>query len=225
MNRVLEQKLAGGTFPLVDQQQINRALQEIKEEIDPTTKNLRLASICSAVFRDKGIDLVVVGGSAIEFFTEGAYTSGDVDLCVAAASQPLTVRLRQELMGKLSAKGGPRSWQVAGSYVDILGAFENLARTGLRRIAAPYGEVRLAPAEELLVERVLVSRYPQAHEPARACANKLIAAGISNELEMDWAEVKRLARLPAYGNWAEVKQLVNEQAEALKNRSPYDPDE
>jgi hypothetical protein len=135
----------------VDDTEIQKALREIVRESDPTTKHLKLASLCSAVFRECAIELVVVGGSAIEFFTEGAYTSGDVDFCVVSAKEPLTVRLRQELMGRLAAKGGPRSWQVAGSYVDILGRFENLARTPRRKIAAPFGEVSLCPPEELLV--------------------------------------------------------------------------
>src|SRR5687768_11295039 len=81
--------------------EIDKALAEIEAESDPTVKNLKLASICSAVFRERGIELVVVGGSAIEFYTEGAYTSGDVDLCIVSAEERLTVRLRQELMGKL----------------------------------------------------------------------------------------------------------------------------
>lgn len=81
---------------------------------------LKLASLVSMIFRERGIELVVVGGSAIEFYTEGAYVSGDLDLCVASSSQPLTILLRQELMGAVGAKGGPRSWEVSGSYVDDL---------------------------------------------------------------------------------------------------------
>jgi hypothetical protein len=65
-------------------------------------------------------------------------------------------------MGALQGKGWPRSWELAGIYVDVLGAFENLARTKIRGIAAPFGEVRVCPIEELIVERVLVSVYPSA---------------------------------------------------------------
>src|SRR5437899_2986315 len=81
---------------------IQTALSEITAETDPTLKHLKLASLVSAVFRERGIELVVVGGSAIEFYTEGAYVSGDVDLCVERSSTSLTIRLRQELMGQLA---------------------------------------------------------------------------------------------------------------------------
>jgi len=205
--------------------QIQEALADISREQDPAVKSLKLASVCSSVFRERGIDLVLVGGSAIEFFTEGAYTSGDVDLCVVSAKTPLNARLRQALMAQLGAVGGPRSWQVADAFIDILGPFENLALTAVRKVGVPYGEVWVSPPEELLVERVLVSVYPEPYAPAREAANKLAGAALSGELEIDWNEGKRLASLPAYGNWPAVKALINEEAKTLKNRSPYDPDE
>jgi hypothetical protein len=181
-----------------------------------------MAGLCSALFRQSGVELAVVGGAAIEFFTEGAYVSGDIDLCAVKSREPLTARFRQEIMGRLGAVGGPRSWQVAGLFVDVLGSFENLARTPLRKIATPFGDVSLAPPEELLVERVLISAYPQSYPPARDCARKLAAAALQSEIELDWSEVRRLAEERAYGNWNDVLALIDEEAEALKIRSPYD---
>src|SRR5215831_31049 len=103
--------------------EISSALANIAAESDPTPKHLKLASLVSAIFRERGIDLVVVGGSAIEFYTEGAYVSGDLDLCLISPVQ-LDARTRQELMGRLGAIGGPRSWQLRDAFVDILGSFE-----------------------------------------------------------------------------------------------------
>ena len=205
--------------------QIQSALTDITAQTDPTLKHLKLASLVSTIFRERGIELVVVGGSAIEFYTEGAYVSGDLDMCVASSKEPLTVLLRQELMGVLGAKGGPRSWEVSGIFVDVLGAFENLARTKVRGIAAPFGEVRVSPVEELIVERVLVSTYPSDYPPARDCAKKILAAALQNEVETDWKEVRRLAESSAYKNWPQVKELIDEQAKALQVRSPGDSDE
>lgn len=204
---------------------IQRALADISAESDPTLKHLKLASLISAVFRERGVELVVVGGSAIEFYTEGAYVSGDLDMCVVSSREPLTVLVRQQTMGALGANGGPRSWQVAGVFADILGSFENLARSVTRRIAGPSGEVCIAPVEELIVERILISNYPGDYPPARECAKKLLAAALLGEVETDWAEVRRLAESPAYKNWNDVKQLVDEQAKALQVGSPNDSHE
>jgi hypothetical protein len=79
--------------------------------------------------------------------------------------------------------------------------------------------------EELIVERVLISKYPGNYPPARECAKKLLATALLGEIETDWAEVKRLAQNNAYKNWNDVKELVHEQAQALQVRSPYHSDE
>lgn len=79
-------------------EQIPFALADITAETDPTLKHLKLASLVSAVFRQRRVELVVVGGAAIEFYTEGAYTSGDLDLCLLPPAR-LDPRTRQELMG------------------------------------------------------------------------------------------------------------------------------
>ncbi len=100
--------------------------------------------------------------------------------------------------------------------------FEHLARTGTRTITGPFGAVKVAPAEELIVERLLVSKYPQDYPPALDCAKKILAAALQNEVEVDWAEVKRLANESAYANWQDVKAIIHEEAKTLEVRSPYD---
>ena len=207
----------------MDAKSIRVAVADIAADTDPTRKAAKLASLCSALFRERGVELVVVGGSAIELLTEGAYASGDVDLCRLTPAV-LTLRERQEVMGQLGAQGGPRSWQVAGAFVDLLGSLESLARTPLRKLQGPYGVIQIVQPEELLVERVLVATYPQAHPPARECAKMLAAVSLTGQLGMDWKEVRRLAGRPEYRILAECEALVREAANELKLKSPLDPD-
>ena len=200
---------------------LRAALADISADADPTRKAAKLASLCSALFRERGIELVVVGGSAIELLTDGAYTSGDLDLCsLTPAALPL--RERQEIMGQLDARGGPRSWQVAGLFVDLLGPLESLARTPLRKLEGAYGIIQVIQPEELLVERVLVSVYPQAYAPARECAKKLAAVALGGAMELDWKEVRRLAGRAEYRILPQCKALVREVANELKLKSPFD---
>jgi hypothetical protein len=202
--------------------QIQAALRDITAETDPTLKHLKLASLVSAIFRERGVELVVVGGSAIEFYTEGAYVSGDLDMCLVSPTR-LGVRTRQELMGRLDAKGGPRSWQVGGQFVDILGEVETLSRTPFDELQAPYGPVRIINPEELLVERVLISVYPQRDDAAAACARKLIATALAGQVEMDWDEARQLAGRAEYRILPELISLVGEVANELRKPSPYYP--
>jgi len=207
----------------MDASKIKSALADITAEKDPTLKSLKMASLCSTLWAEHGVELVVVGGSAIEILTDGAYTSGDLDLCYTnQASLPL--RQRQEVMGLLGAKGGPRSWQVAGMFVDVLGAAESFARTPYRRVQGPYGEVRLMKPEDLLVERVLVSAYPGENRAARDCARELAAVALAGAINVNWNEVLRIANLPEYRNVNECKALVREVANELKVKHPFDTD-
>ncbi|HAO78092.1 MAG TPA: hypothetical protein DCQ92_03760 [Verrucomicrobia subdivision 3 bacterium] len=206
----------------MDTNKIQSALADITAEQDPTVKSLKMASLCSALWAERGVELVVVGGSAIEILTEGAYASGDLDLCHTTASLP--IRERQEVMGLLGAKGGPRNWQVAGMYVDVLGFAESFARTPYRRVQAPYGDVLVMKPEDLLVERVLVSVYPGENQTARDCAKKFIAVILGGDIAVNWDEVRRLANLPEYRNLPECEKLVKEVADELKVKSPLHPD-
>jgi hypothetical protein len=207
----------------MDAKKIHAALADITAEQDPTVKSLKLASLCSALWAERGVELVVVGGSAIEILTEGAYASGDLDMCHATAAT-LPVRERQEVMGLLGAKGGPRNWQVAGMYLDLLGPVESFARTPFRRVEAPYGSLLLMKPEDLLVERVLVSFYTGENKTARDCAKILAAVALRKEIEMNWNEVRRLAKLPEYRNLPECAKLVKEVADELKIKSPLHTD-
>jgi hypothetical protein len=207
----------------MDAKAIKAALDDVCAENDPALKSLKLASLCGTLWAGRGVELVVVGGSAIEILTDGAYVSGDLDLChVTATSLPM--RERQEVMGLLGAKGGPRSWQIAGMFLDLLGQVESFARTPFRQIQAPYGRVLIMKPEDLLVERVLVSVYPEKNEQARKCARELVVVALAGAVSMDWNEVLRVANLPEYRNLAMCKSLVNEVANELKIESPFDPD-
>ena len=207
----------------MDRDKIKAALADVSSETDPTLKTLKLASLCSGLWAEAGAELVVVGGSAIEILTEGEYVSGDLDLC-HTPKLALSPRKRQELMGQLGAKGGPRNWEVAGSFLDLLGPVESFARTPFRRLVGPYGAVLVMKPEDLLVERVLVSTYPQEDANARGCARALAVVALAGGLEVDWKELLRVAALPEYRNVEECKALVRKVAHELKIESPFDTD-
>jgi len=207
----------------MDSAKIKSALADITAEQDPTLKSAKLASLCSALWLERGVELVVVGGSAIEILTEGAYASGDLDMCHANKAT-LPVAERKEIMGLLNGKGGPRNWQVAGMYLDLLGPVESFALTPFRRVEAPYGSFLVMKPEDLLVERVLMTFYLGESQTARDCAKKLVAMILDGVIPVNWDEVRRLANLPEYRNLPECEKLVKEVADELKIKSPLHPD-
>jgi hypothetical protein len=193
---------------------IEQELVEISATPDLLERALRLSGLVTRIFREAGWDLVVVGGSAVEFYTEGAYMSGDIDLC-RRTLRPIPLRLAQDLMATLGATGGPRSWHVAGLFVDLLGLLENEATTPCRTIGTPCGAISVMPAELVVVERTLLAFYPQPDSEARNVAKKMLAACLSGSTPVDWDEILRLAGLPSFNVVKELAQLKEEVAREL----------
>ena len=77
--------------------EIQQALSVVQAESDLNAKALLLAGLVSELFREQGFEPVVVGGSAIEFYTDGAYMSGDTDICWAGIRTP-TMGQREAIM-------------------------------------------------------------------------------------------------------------------------------
>ena len=176
---------------------------------DLLERALKLAGLVTRLFAEAGCELVVVGGSAVEFYTEGAYMSGDIDFCRRHLKR-VPLRQAQDIMATLGATGGPRSWRVAGLYVDLLGLLENESTAPCRTLDTPFGTVSILPAEMAIVERVLLAFYPQPDAEARDVARKLLAACLSGKTPVDWDEVNRLAALPEFRISEELRQLREE---------------
>jgi hypothetical protein len=60
---------------------LESALTRVRQEPDLSAKSLLLAGVVSELFREREFEPVVVGGSAIAFYTDGAYMSGDTNIC------------------------------------------------------------------------------------------------------------------------------------------------
>jgi len=193
---------------------VAQELQDIEETPDLLERALRLSGLVTRIFREAGWDLVVVGGSAVEFYTEGSYMSGDIDFCRRNLA-PIPARLAQDLMGTLGASGGPRSWKVAGLFVDMLGFLENEASTPCRTIGTPCGTIYVMPAELAVVERTLLAFYPQPDAEARNVAKKMLGVCLSGDTPVDWDEIRRLAGLPSFNVSKELDELKSEVAREI----------
>lgn len=187
---------------------IQQAIADIVTTEDLLERALKLSGLVTTLFASVGFNLVVVGGSAVEFYTEGGYMSGDIDFCRREVRH-IPLRLAQDVMAKLGATGGPRSWQVCGLFVDMLGFLENESRSPMRKVETPYGAVTLVPRELALVERVLAAYYPQKSAEAITVAKQMIASSLKDP-SMDWAEVDRLANLTDFKILQELKRLKAE---------------
>jgi hypothetical protein len=117
-------------------------------------------------------------------------------------------------MSSLGATGGPRSFRIDDRWVDILGQVERMSKAPYQSVKTAYGVVTLMPVEELLVDRVFTSVYPQENDEAKACAEKLMAVCIRGNVPVDWPEAAKMAGAKEYGigkEFEEFKKTVSKQ--------------
>ena len=186
---------------------VKAAVADIEATSDLLERALTLAGLITALFQRHGFALVVVGGSAVEFYTEGGYMSGDIDFC-RTSLKAIPPRLMQEVIAELGGKGVARSWMVCGLCVDLLGILENESVLPNRELDTPYGAVQIIPPELALVERILIAYYPPSPE-LLVTARKMMVAAV-NDMAFNWTEAERLAALPAFGVLDELRQLRKE---------------
>ena len=194
----------------------DEAIASAKSDIESTTdlleRALKLSGLITSLFAERGFKLVVVGGSAVEFYTEGGYMSGDIDFCrkTLAAIPP---RVMQEIVARLGGKGVARSWLVCGLYVDLLGVLESESTKANRELETPYGTISIIPPELALVERVLFAYCPPTAECVLS-ARQMMAAALKDKT-FDWSEAERLAATPDFGVLDEFSRLKQEVSDEL----------
>ena len=188
---------------------IKAAVADIESTSDLLERALKLSGLVTTLFQRHGFQLVVVGGSAVEFYTEGGYMSGDIDFC-RKTLKAIPPRLMQEVIAELGGKGVARSWELCGLYVDLLGILENESVLPDRELETPYGTVRIIPPELALVERILIAYYPPSSDMLTT-ARKMMVAAVGDP-NFNWTEAERLAALPSFGVLEELRKLRMEVA-------------
>lgn len=117
-----------------------------------------LGALLSRLFEERGVLLTIVGGAAVQFYTQADYTTGDLDAILVGD----TVRDVEEVMGSLGFKRTttyrhfehpqlgfvvefpPSPIEVGNRHIDEI----NLIRTDL-------GAVRVIRIEDLIMDRII----------------------------------------------------------------------
>lgn len=190
--------------------EITLARTDIEATADLLARTMKLSGLVTTLFQERGFPLVVVGGSAVEFYTEGGYMSGDIDFC-RKTLKSVPPRLMQEIAERLGGKGLGRNWLICGLYVDLLGLLESETTLSERIVKTPYGDVRILPPELALVERIL---FAEQDAECVLSARQMMAAALK-DAAFDWMEAERLADLPDFKVLSQLKALRKELSDAL----------
>ena len=154
-----------------------------------------VAARVSAAFKAQGYQIVQYGGATVEQYTHGKYATSDVDLGFVNKAPSLEVRA--QVMESLGCERGTRLYLLEGVIVD-LGGHAELLSPNLTELSTPAGLLLLEAPEESLVQRVLMSVYPQEDTDQKGAALTLMVQALAGNLPLDWNEVDRLAVLPGF---------------------------
>ena len=181
----------------MDSDELAAAYADLQGTTDPVERMLKVAGVVCAAFANSGHPLVVVGSSAVAFYTRGDIPCEELHVC-RMNPEPIPVRERQRIMGTIDGLGGASRWMVFGLAVQLHGPVETDTNAEPFAKDTAYGPVDIVPPEQLLVENILVATFPVPNEDAERAAMALLKVGVLGGVEFDWDEVARLAALPDY---------------------------
>jgi hypothetical protein len=149
------------------------------------TRESRILNFAAVLARESREEVIVVGGSAIEVYTPGAYASGDIDL-VGDKDAILAVLTKWKFTehGRLWIR---KDWRIA---IDVVGPTYtgSLFRTSLTQ--TKYGPVRIAAIEDLLIKRLALAK----HWRAKAALDEAALLWKDYKERMDMNYVEECAR-------------------------------
>jgi len=170
--------------------------EEVKEKLrgarSPTEKALHFAALLAAAGEVSPDDLIVVGGSAIEIYTNGQYTSGDIDI-VLSPSRTLT-----PILAEWNFKSQGRIWynDDLGIVLDFVKPPYTYDESRTQVLVTPHGPVRIAAIEDLLIKRLVSAKWWR--RPGDVEHAKLLAVIYADRI--DWKYVENLAKREDVGD-------------------------
>lgn len=133
----------------IDIEELRTELKKAAEIKDFPERHIRIVLVITKALEDISVYPVLVGGGAVEFYTMGAYTTGDIDL-VAPSGEDISNRLRLlgfQRIGKNWVNGE------VGIFLEFpsssLGVDEEY-----NEIDIGGGRIRIVSIEDLIVDRL-----------------------------------------------------------------------
>jgi len=183
----------------VDRTELRRRVDALVDEPDSKRRNLVALGALTARLAEEDIEPILVGGFALELYTEGGYTTGDVDLALDASPvvDAAFSDLGFEKRGRFWVRQDP----------DLV--FEAPAPAGLPGETAPRTildvdglRVVVLGVEDLLIDRLRAWVHWKSDEDCRWAtrlailyATRLDWAYLRSKVAGDEAEAAALARL------------------------------
>ena len=133
-----------------DYDRLAERLEAAKEIAEPLRRRLWVVAVIAEALKDQGIRPIVVGGSAVEFYTFGGYATADVDLVVGDRA------LLGQVLKQLGFRSEGRMWYRDDLDIVLECPDEDLAGDAVRVVEVAIEDM-VCPVigiEDLIVDRL-----------------------------------------------------------------------
>jgi hypothetical protein len=142
------------TSPLIPLPRPKAIISQVKREPNDLKGKLLLVGYISEVLSRRGKALFLVGGQAVETYTAGQFTTGDIDITTTdkELTEKILVRLGFEREGMI--------WLNAGISiaVHIVGSYRSKSEMARSVKVGPY-TISVAGVEDLIVDRLVAAKH------------------------------------------------------------------
>ena len=145
-------------------------------------------SLITPRLEEKGVKCVVVGGSAVEFYTRDWYATGDIDLAVTKDKRKVIDQVLREM--DFTSEG--RMWvrEDLNLYIETPGDIQTLNIDKSTKIETDVGYVYIIGLEDIILDRISAA----IHWKSESDKEQAIRISSTHYDNIDWPYVRNKAK-------------------------------
>ncbi|KYK30918.1 MAG: hypothetical protein AYK23_04320 [Candidatus Proteinoplasmatales archaeon SG8-5] len=163
-------------------------LREARTKERGFERTVYVLSLLTPELEEKDIGCVIVGGSAVEFYTRNWYATGDIDLAIDRAKRAEVLKVFKDF----GFKSEGRMWvrEDLGLYLEIPGDIGDIDTNRVTKVNTDAGHAYIIGLEDIILDRLNAAKHWDSASD-REQAIRIIALYHD---EMDWSYLKRKAK-------------------------------
>lgn len=148
-------KLNGGVQPVLGAGTLPPEYKRLREQQDRFKRRIYFAAFFAKQLRRKGVDVILVGGAAVELYTHGQFETADMDFAVTDMKKAV------ELLKELRFERKDAVWfnKDLNMVVDVSGKEYSGDVGRVRLVSVRNYELKVAGVEDLIVNRLYSAKY------------------------------------------------------------------
>lgn len=145
-------------------------------------------SLITPMLEKEGVQCVVVGGSAVEFYTRDWYATGDIDLAINRSKRDVI----DKVMDKFGFKKEGRMWvrEDLNLYIETPGDVRDIDLERTIQVETDAGYVLMIGLEDIILDRILAAGHWNSESDKEQAIR---IATIYND-EIDWNYIKKVSK-------------------------------